>query len=320
LPKVSVITAAYNHVQFVRQSVESVLNQTYRDFEHIVVDDGSSDGTAEVLKTFGDRIKYIRQANRGAHAAINAGIRESSGEYIAILDSDDAWLPHKLERQMPAFEESPEAGMVYAQACIIDGQSNLKNNGAPEGKPVINSQRAFEELLQSNFIPVLTAVIRRDCLEDVGFFKESLKALSDWDLWLRIALKWPIVFIPEPLGLYRLHGSNTFASLSEAGQVNREQLLIMRETPVAGTGNAIEVKRRKHELNARFTFTVMRQTYGLSYRREYSKALGYLLFAFRLRPTFLKDLPAALSLEPALFERGRPLGFIENLLRGIRDN
>ncbi len=86
MPKVSIITAAYNHVRFIRQSIESAQSQTYKDFEHIVVDDGSSDGTADILKSFGDRITYIRQENRGAHAAINRGIRESSGEYIAILD------------------------------------------------------------------------------------------------------------------------------------------------------------------------------------------------------------------------------------------
>ena len=319
MPKVSVITAAYNHVHFVRQSVESVLNQTYRDFEHIVVDDGSSDGTAEVLKTFGDRIKYIRQENRGVHAAINAGIRQATGEYIAILDSDDAWLPHKLERQIPVLDESTKAAAVYSRAYIIDADGKTKDRDNLQGD-ALNPETAFDDLLRHDPIPILTAVIKRSCIDEVGGFSETLNAISDWDLWIRISTRWPIVFIPEPLALYRIHGHNSFISLNESGQVNRERLLMLRDTIHALSENIFDRESKKKRLYATFTYIVMQQAYGLFSRAQYSRALAYLAFAFKVRPVLLKDLPAALKLDPALFTNGKTRRVMANLVFGYREN
>lgn len=309
MPKVSIITAAYNHVKFIRQSVESAQGQTYRDFEHIVVDDGSSDGTADVLRSFGDKITYIRQDNCGAHAAINRGIRMSSGEYIAILDSDDAWLPHKLERQMQTFKQHPEAGLVYAQAYIIDDEGEFINNGEPGGKPFANPHRAFDELLRENCIPILTAVLRRTCIEQVGFFNESLKATSDWDMWIRIAAKWPVIFVPEALALYRIHENSTWQALMKTGRVNKEHLLILENAAAA-------FPERRENINAIFRHTAVRTGYGLWYRHQYSKAIGYLLFALRLHPMLLKDALFSLRLrfmaKLIVGERGR------NILRDMK--
>lgn len=160
MPKVSVITAAYNHVKFVRQMIESVQAQTFRDFEHFVVDDGSTDGTADVLKSFGDKITYIRQESRGAQAARNTAIHAASGEYIALLDSDDAWLPNKLERQMRIFEEHPGTGLVYSFAYRIDSEGKLLKDPEILGIPINNPERAFEQLVVGDPIPALTAVFR----------------------------------------------------------------------------------------------------------------------------------------------------------------
>jgi glycosyltransferase involved in cell wall biosynthesis len=315
VPKVSVITAAYNHVEFVRQSVESALNQTYRDFEHIIVDDGSTDGTAEVLQSFENRIKYIRQENRGAHAAINAGIRASSGDYIAILDSDDAWLPHKLERQMPMFDQRPDAGMVYSQAYVINSEGHIENPEIVLGAAV-DEERPFEDVLMNYPVPVLTAVIRRDCFEDIGFFDERWTALSDWEFWLRLVLKWPIVFVPEPLALYRVHGKNTFASLISTGHTDRERLAIINEASAWLRPKDLDLKKRIGNINARFAHTLVRDIYGLTYRRRFSRALMHLLFALRLRPMFLKDLPSALRLEPKLSQRGNLRHLVTKMIQG----
>ena len=318
MPKVSVITAAYNHVQFVRQSVESVLNQTYRDFEHIVVDDGSSDGTSDVLKSFGDRINYIRQENKGVASARNHGIRKSSGDYIAILDSDDAWMPHKLERQMPIFEERPETAVVYSQACIIDAAGKMRNSDDLLGEP-LNPETAFADLLRHDPIPVLTAVVKRKCIDELGGFTESLTAISDWDLWVRISARWPIAFIREPLALYRIHGRNSYIDLNNSGQVNRERLLMLRDTTNALSGNRFEIKCKKDRLQATFAYLVLQQAYGLLSRSQYSKAMEYLAFAFKLRPTLLKDLPAAMRLDPTLFTKGKPFRVMANLVFGYRE-
>lgn len=300
MPKVSIITAAYNHVRFIRQTLESVQSQTYRDFEHIVVDDGSSDGTSDLLQSFGEKITYIRQENRGAHVAINAGIKASSGEYVAILDSDDAWLPHKLERQIQAFEQSPGAGLVYSQAHIIDSDGKLKEDEEAMGRPVSDFQHAFFELLHDNYIPALTAVFRKDCIERVGYFNEKFRALSDWDLWLRIADQWPILFVPEPLALYRIHANNTWHTLVKNGQVNRERLLLL-ENAAALTPKDSDNEGKREVIESAFRELALKTAYGLWYRYRYLEASSYTLFALKVRPMLLKD--AFLAIRPRFIPR-----------------
>jgi glycosyltransferase involved in cell wall biosynthesis len=296
--------------------VESALNQTYRDFEHIIVDDGSTDGTAEVLQSFENRIKYIRQENRGAHAAINTGISASTGDYIAILDSDDAWLSQKLERQMAAFDERPDAGMVYSQARIMYKDGDIDPN-LIIGEP-LDPVRPFEGLLINNRIPVLTVLIKRSCLEDVGSFVENLKCLADWELWLRISSRWPIAFVPEPLAIYRVHGRNTYHQLVQSGHLIRERLLVLRDTRAAAFGEPHETRRKRHTLDVMYTFTALRQAYALGCRRHYLKAMNYLLFALRNRPALIRDIPAALRLVQSGRTDRNGRGFIANLVFGLK--
>jgi glycosyltransferase involved in cell wall biosynthesis len=314
VPKVSVITAAYNHVAFIRQSIESALSQTYRDFEHIVVDDGTTDGTAEVLHTFGNQIKYIRQDNRGAHAAINTGIRASTGEYIAILDSDDAWLPQKLERQMAAFDERPDAGMVYSQARIMYKDGDIDPN-LIIGEP-LDPVRPFEGLLINNRIPALTALIKRSCLDDVGSFLENLKGVADWELWLRISSRWPIAFVPEPLAIYRVHGRNTYHQLVQSGHLIRERLLVLKDIRAAAFGDPHETRQKRRTLEVMYTFTALGQAYVLGCRRHYLKAVNYLWFALRNRPALVWDIPAAFKLVQSVSPDRKPRHLIANLVFG----
>jgi glycosyltransferase involved in cell wall biosynthesis len=314
LPKVSVITAAYNHKEFVRHSVESVLHQTYKDYEHIVVDDGTTDGTAEILQSFGSRIKYIRQENRGTPAAINAGIRASAGEYFAILDSDDAWLPHKLERQMSVFEQLPRTAVVYSQAQVIDAEGRVKA-GDLLGEP-LSRDDPFEDLLKHDPIPVLTAVVKRECFDEVGGFDETLPSISDWGLWIQISTRWPIEFVPEPLALYRMHGRNTHLRVNENGSAAYERLRMTRSAVSALCGDPLEVKRKGARLNANFSYIVLRHSYGLLYRSQYSKAMRYLLSAFKIRPVFLKDLPRAIGMNAETFTLSKCLRVTRNLIRG----
>jgi glycosyltransferase involved in cell wall biosynthesis len=276
-----------------------VQSQTHRDFEHIVVDDGSSDGTADILKSFRDKITYIRQENSGTHAALNAGIRASSGEYIAILDSDDAWLPTKLELQMRRFEQFKDAGLVYSRARIIDSSGDLEES-QELGRAVSDPEHAYEELLHDNPIPALTAVFRRTCIEELGGFNESLTAMSDWDLWIRISDRWPVVFVPEVLALYRIHGTNTWHSLLRNGRVNKERLLLLTNAHKA-TGDGPDADKKKELIEELFRQRALTTGYGLWYRHQYSAAASYILFALRLRPILLKH--ALLALRPRLVPR-----------------
>jgi len=318
MPKISVITAAYNHVKFIRQSVESVQAQTYRDFEHIVVDDGSSDGTAEILKSFVGQITYIRQDNRGAHAAINEGIRRSSGDYIAIIDSDDAWLPNKLERQIEAIEKSPEAGMVYSLAYFINSKGEVQDLVWLMGTPFDDPNVAFEELLEVNRIPIVTALVKRSCIEEVGFFSETLKALSDWDMWLRISAKWSIIFIPEKLALYRVHENNAWHGLLKSGRVSRERLLLLRNATAAMAGTDHESNESRDRIRAAFGNRILYTSYEYCRRHQYGELVRYLLFALKLHPLYLRDVVFAARIHPTLFKKKGFVRVVPKLVLGER--
>lgn len=203
--KVSVIICNYNYGQFLREAVDSALAQTHPADEVLVVDDGSTDGSREVLRHYGDRIRLLFQENRGVSAARNTGIANSGGELIAFLDSDDAWLPTKLERQVEWFED-PTVGMVYTGLRYVD-----ENGDSLGTSPTGSRGHVLEDLalLRVPGVPASgsSAVVRRSCLETVGPFDESLSTSADWDLWRRIACRYTIELTPEPLVLYRQHGS-----------------------------------------------------------------------------------------------------------------
>jgi len=299
LPKVSVITAAYNHARFISESVESAQSQTYRDFEHIVVDDGSTDNTTEVLQPFQNRIRYLHQENQGVHAALNTGMRAATGDYIALLDSDDVWLPNKLERQMRALEEEPDAGLAYCLAQVIDAAGEVKTDREVLGRPVSNPRDAYAELLRDNPVPALTAVFRRDCLHEVGFFNSDFKAMTDWDLWIRIADHWPIVFVPEVLASYREHESNTWHLMVQNGRVERERLMLLKNASKSARRTRHAEKRAI--VNSVFRELALKTAYGHWYRHRYAEAIRYALFALRLRPALVKD--ALLAIRPRFIPR-----------------
>lgn len=229
VPTVSVVIPSYNHEKYIRQCVDSVLCQSWRDSEVIVVDDGSTDGTHDILCEFGKKITYIRQENRGTQAARNAGIRVSTGEFVALLDSDDAWLPEKLEQELRIFEIRPDAGLVYSLAYIIDSTGEIPSTRQVIGAGLVDTEPAFDQLLVENRVPALTAVVRKACLDEVGLFDETLFGAADWDLWLRIAARWPVVCLEYPLALYRIHESNTTNQFLRTGQYFAEQKRVIEK-------------------------------------------------------------------------------------------
>jgi len=204
--KVSVIISTYNRASFLKQAIDSVLNQTYSDFELIIVDDGSTDNTQKVVESYNDpRIIYIYQENAGQNAAKNKGLMNVSGEYVSILDSDDMWHPEKLDRQVNILKNMPEVGLVYCGTMLIDENNNvigkqphLKYNG-----------NVLDKLLLKNFIyNGSNALFRTECLEKTGLFDESVQRMTDWDLYLRIALFYNFYALDDFLLYYRVHGEN----------------------------------------------------------------------------------------------------------------
>src|SRR4030042_6035179 len=204
--KVSAIILTYNRAQILVEAVDSVLNQTFRDFELIIVDNYSSDDTESVVKSCQDkRIRYFKNQNEGLLGINrNFGIEKAHGEYIAFLDDDDLWLPEILEKQVKLLDSNKELGLVYSDCYIMD------DSGALRGKTFFATRKpvkgtAFKELLQTNTIPILTAVIRKETLDKVGGFSHEYIIAQDYDLWLRIVQHYPIDFIDEPLAKYRVH-------------------------------------------------------------------------------------------------------------------
>jgi len=201
-PLVSVITATYNMGRYLGAAIDSVLAQSCPEVESIVVDDGSTDGTAAVLARYtGDpRVRILRQENQGQTRAKNRGLREARGSFIGFCDADDRWRPDKLERQIPYFSGRPRLGVVYGDFAQIDAA------GTPGTAPrwPCYSGRITGRLLVDNFVHFPTTLVRREAVERAGGFDESLTMGIDYDLWLRISVDWDFLHIPEVFVDYRV--------------------------------------------------------------------------------------------------------------------
>jgi glycosyltransferase involved in cell wall biosynthesis len=195
MPRVSAIIPTYNRKAFVLEAVDSVLAQTYRDYELIVVDDGSADGTGEVLKQYGEQLLYTIQANKGISAARNHGLEIAHGEFIAFLDSDDLWLPEKLQQQVAFMDEHPQAQICYTDEIWI--RRGVRVN--PRKKHAKYSGEIYPHCLPLCIISPSSALMRRGLFEQVGAFDPQLPVCEDYDLWLRVAARFPVFFIPHRL-------------------------------------------------------------------------------------------------------------------------
>ena len=203
MPTVSVIIHTYNNEKFIAETVASVLNQTYKDYEIIVVDDGSVDGTRDVLMPYMQKIRYHYKENGGIASAKNAGIGLSQAEFVAFLDHDDLWVPDKLQLQMEHFNENPQIGLVYAKYTSFRDGKELRTK--PEKG---YSGWIFKELLSKSFIQTSTVVVKRECLDAVGPYDETFSLGDEYDMFLRIARKFQCGFVDKGLTRYRVHDTN----------------------------------------------------------------------------------------------------------------
>lgn len=201
-PLVSVITPTYNRAKFIGQAVQSVLNQTYGNFEHLIVDDGSTDNTGEVLKPFlsDERVRYFHQQNQGQSVARNLGIRHARGELVCFIDSDDIWVAHKLTGQVRLMDEHPEVGIIHGDEIMIDeaGQEFSRKNMKRY------SGNIADQLLVDNSVSINTAMVRRECLSFSGGFPQQYGVADDYALWLRLSARYRFLYVPEFFGYYRV--------------------------------------------------------------------------------------------------------------------
>ncbi len=200
---VSIIVPTYNRANVIKRAIDSILRQTYSAYEVIIVDDGSTDETASVIAGIQDtRIRYIvLEENKGVAHARNVGIQEAAYDYVAFLDSDDEWLPDKLRLQMDKLlDPSNQFGMVYCRMGgeLRDGTGRFVCPHQDFVKEILEGN-LFQPLLHYNVIGTPSMIVRKECLEKVGGFKETLQCLEDWELILRLARQWKIGFVDEIL-------------------------------------------------------------------------------------------------------------------------
>lgn len=202
-PLVSVVIATYNMGQHLPHAITSVLEQTYRNLELHIVDDGSTDNTREVVARFNadPRLNYIRQSNAGQTVAKNRGIAESRGELIAFCDADDLWKPDKLTLQVPLFAARASVGLVYSNVCVLLPDGTIVPNEQAIERP---SGVVLDALFKYNFVPFGTAIVRRSCIEELGSFDVSLRMSIDWEMWLRVATRYEFVYLDEVTYVYRV--------------------------------------------------------------------------------------------------------------------
>ncbi len=215
IPQVSVIMPCYNHARFLPESVESILGQSYDDFELIITDDCSSDNSVDVIDGYRRRDKRVisiyNRENKGAAGSRNSAITASKGNYIAFCDADDLWEKDKLKIQMDCmFNNNRGYAAIHSDSMIID------EAGIPTGERfstlyqrINKSGNLFHELCLTNFINIQTVLLRRQCINDVGLFEEDIKYVEDWIYWVKVARNFTFYYIDEPLGRYRVHEGST---------------------------------------------------------------------------------------------------------------
>lgn len=200
-PTVSIVTPSYNQAKFIERTIERVLSQDYPNIEYIVVDGGSTDGTLEILRRYEDRLKWISEKDRGQAEAINKGFRMSRGEILAWLNSDDVYLPGAVSKAVKFLVDHPDVMMVYGEGYMIDDAGNITCR-FPHTEPRFDLAKLIYE---SDYILQQSTFIRKSVFDSIGMLDESLHWTLDWDLWIRIAKRFSVGYVPEYLGCIRVH-------------------------------------------------------------------------------------------------------------------
>ena len=214
MPLISVIIPVYNGEKTIKQTIKSVLKQTFSDFELIVINDGSQDSTLEIVSSIQDhRLKIFSYLNAGLATSRNRGFSHSSGEFIAFLDADDLWTQDKLEKQLAALQANPQAAVAYSWTDYIDESNQLLRRGS---HITLNGSDVYPKLLVINFIENgSNPLIHREALTQVGDFDPSVNIVADWDMWLRLAARYPFVAVPSPQILYRQPVNSMSSNISQ---------------------------------------------------------------------------------------------------------
>ena len=240
-PLVTVVIPTYNRADYIAETIESVLSQTYRNIEVIVIDDGSTDGTAQVVAPFIPRVSYVQQENAERGASRNHGLRLARGKYVAFLDSDDVWLPTKVADDVAYLEARPDVGLIHTDAVIIDAvgrELRVLRLKAPSG-------RVTGALLERNFVTMATHLARASLVRDIGGFREEreLSGSEDWEMWVRLSLLTNIAYLPRVSAKLRTHPGNTMTNASAMRRSMNAAARLFRENEQFGPSYGRNLRR-----------------------------------------------------------------------------
>lgn len=306
----SVIVPVYNGARYLAESIDSALAQDYQNVEVIVVDDGSTDETPGVLARYGNRIRVIRQANQGAAAARNAALQASYGDYIAFLDADDLWAPHKLGIQIRHLETHADVDLVYSAWKVVESGAAMAQASAAIASATSHivdkggSGWLYNQLLMDCVIHTTTVVMRRKLLQTVGLFDPELRRGQDYDYWLRASRVTRIDKLHEALSIYRLHETNIS---SQPVRTNYAGAIVQRAIERWGTvgpdGQRTPTKLVRHRLAQSWA------TFGYAHARAGNRLVALQAFARSVANRPLQPRVWALTLVTALPGLPRLLGW-----------
>jgi glycosyltransferase involved in cell wall biosynthesis len=301
MPRVSVIIPSYNCARYLGRAIDSVCEQTYKDYEIVLVDDGSTDDTKDVAMQYGGKVTYLYQQNQGLSAARNQGISKASGELLAYLDADDAWYPEKLERQVAFLDAHPECGMVHSEMSIINEQDEVLHvRFYEETKRAVPQGYCLPQLLLRCHIQPVTVVERRNVFDLVGGFEKQLLVAQDYLHWIMIAAEGQAVgYLAEPLGKYRWRAGSLIG--------NRPRLLedyiricdiLLHEKPIAsrhGEKCADILRARSYKVQRELAYLDRIEGRNRSAKRRLASLIKHRPSQFELYVDLLKAyLPASL--------------------------
>lgn len=290
--RISVVIPSYNHAPYIREAVDSVLRQTRPPDEVIVVDDGSTDESVELLRGYADRIRLLVQENRGTYATLNHAFAVATGDWIAIQNSDDVWRPEKLERQLALVESNPEVGFVHSDFEVIDSESRPvvpKPSSVPDwrGPPVCDM---LPTLIREMPIIISSALVSRSAWERHGPFDPRFLGAGDWDFCLRLSQEFPFGFVDEPLTLHRKHAANATTDRARIPPtwVDHDMQILRRETMPAAARTVFEKSLRGEIDTAAAAYSLACLGVIYSQHKERPPARAAYLHSLRLNPLRLK--------------------------------
>lgn len=288
MPKVSIIITTYNYGHLIAESIDSVISQDYDDYELIVVDDGSTDNTHEVVSGYGDRLRYIRQDHSGIAAARNNGIAAAKADLIAFQDADDIWAPRTLSLRVKAIERHPELGLVFGDAVVArDGQvivpSFLRERAALQRLPTLCEkdglriviENAFPALLKERFIPIPSMIIPKCRFQEVGFWDSSQDGMEDYEFYLRIAKRFRIGYIDRILVTCRIHGANVSCSTNLQNERRISMLRRFEDDPDLAPHDRRALRRRLSALHIECAWCLKNEGDLPAARQHYLEAWSY---------------------------------------------